>query len=113
MSDIAAAGSPEEDPCIDSSDAIMLVDLLKDFGIGSGCLNMYREECKQPNFNIWSVPHSSSTTQILCIFQSCFMTERKCCPRINGALLFHKHTLVMKHRPAAPSESLLLKRMRL
>ncbi len=35
MSDIAAAGSPEEDPCIDSSDAIMLVDLLKSLVLGA------------------------------------------------------------------------------
>lgn len=30
----------------------MLVDLLNEFGIGSSCLNMYREKCKQPNFNL-------------------------------------------------------------
>ena len=56
VSDNAAAGNPEEDPCIDSSDAIMLDDLLKDNGIEGGCLRMYTEKSKQPNFQMWSVP---------------------------------------------------------
>ncbi len=56
MSDNAAVGNPEEDPCIDSSDAIMLDDLLKENGIENGCLRMYTKKCKQPNFKLWSVP---------------------------------------------------------
>lgn len=58
------------------------------------------------------MPHSSSTTQILCSVQSYFVTVRKCCPRINS-LLFNKHTLSVKPRTAAPSESLLLKSLKL
>ena len=56
MSDNAAAGNPGEDPCFDSSDAIMPDDLLKDNGIEGGCLRMYMEKYKQPNFKMWSVP---------------------------------------------------------
>ncbi len=56
MSDTAAAGNPEEDPCTDSSDAIMLDDLRKDNGIEGGCLRMYTKKYKLPNFKLWSVP---------------------------------------------------------
>ncbi len=56
MSDNAAAGNPGEDPCFDSSDAIMPDDLLKDNGIEGGCLQLYTEKYEPPNSELWSVP---------------------------------------------------------
>ncbi len=56
MSDNAAAGDPEEDLCIDSSDAIMLDDLVKENGVEGSCWRTYTEKCKQPNFKMWPVP---------------------------------------------------------
>jgi hypothetical protein len=46
MSDSAAAGNPEQDPCIDSNDAIMLDGLLNENGIKGGCVRMYKEKYK-------------------------------------------------------------------
>ncbi len=55
LCDTAAAGNPEQDPCIDSSDAIML-DNLQDNNIEGRCLHMYAGMCEQPNFKVWSMP---------------------------------------------------------
>ncbi len=55
LCDTAAAGSPEQDPCIDSSDAIML-DNLQENNVEGRCLHMYTGMCEQPNFKVCSVP---------------------------------------------------------
>ncbi len=52
LCDTAAA---EQDPCIDSSDAIMLDDL-QDNNVEGRCLHMYTESCEEPTFKVWSVP---------------------------------------------------------
>ncbi|DBB12020.1 TPA: hypothetical protein ACH3X3_006137 [Trebouxia sp. C0006] len=56
LSAILESGNPEQDPCIDSNDAIMLDGLLNENGIKGGCVRMYKENYKQPNFKMWSVP---------------------------------------------------------
>ncbi|KAL0023471.1 hypothetical protein WJX79_008371 [Trebouxia sp. C0005] len=104
--------NPEEDPCMDSCDAITLDDLLKENGIKGGCLRMYKEKCRQPNFKVWSVPTQQRRDSDPEHCPELFYGSKDVwtgSPHMNGFLLFNKHTPSMKHRPAAPSKSLSLK----
>ena len=56
LNTIIPAGNPDQEPCIDSAEAIILNYLMLDHGIKGGCQRMYSEKCKQTNFNKWTWP---------------------------------------------------------